>query len=359
MLTIHKITKRNMQYIPKDIIDKLDSLSCEKVAESLGITVNRHRALCFVHDDHHPSLGFYGDNRSRWHCFVCGASGNAISLVEQYSNLSFKESCLWLCQEFSIPVEGIKGKKVIAKPLSRKRSKSEMPERPFDAEVAQWLIDNMPLGETARHFLFDQRHFTPDVISAQQIRSVENMSKVLKDMLNTFGEKRLVEGGFVTVTNNSPYLRFFTPCLIIPYFDKNKILIGLQTRYLGDNKDAPRYQFLSKAKKHLYNMPILNDIDVSDEVYIAEGITDCLALLSSGKKAVAIPSATNLPEIDLMSLCDRKVAMYPDNDDAGRKAFVDLRTFFINQYTILFRKELPYNCKDYCDYYISLYGKAK
>lgn len=349
----------NMKNIPQDIIDKLCALSCESVAESLGIHVSKHKALCFVHDDHHPSLGFYGENRSRWHCFVCGASGNAISLVEQYSNLSFGDSCQWLCQQYSIPFEWQKAKKVIPKPIFRKRSKAEMPKRPFDDEVAQWLIDHLPLGEMGRHFLFDQRHLSPDVVTAQQIRSVEDREKALTDMLKAFGEKRLVEGGFVTITSNHPYLRFFTPCLMIPYLDKKKKIVGLQTRYLGDNQDAPRFQFLSKEKTRLYNMSILDDINPSDEVYISEGITDCLALLSAGKKAVAIPSATNLPRLDLMDLCTWDISMYPDNDDAGRKAFISLRTFFINQYTILTRKPLPASCKDYSDYYVSLYEQGK
>lgn len=53
--------------IAADVKAKLDLLSCEEVAERLGIEVRRHRALCFMHDDHHPSLSFYGDKGA-----VCG-----------------------------------------------------------------------------------------------------------------------------------------------------------------------------------------------------------------------------------------------------------------------------------------------
>lgn len=348
-----------MSYIPKDVIEKLDSLSCETVAADLGIEVNRHRALCFVHDDHHPSLGFYGDNRSRWHCFVCGASGNAISFVEQFSGCSFVDACLWLCNQYSIAIDGPANKKRVAKPQFRRRKTSEMPKRPFDADVAQWILANTSLGDISKCFLFDQRHFRPDVIEAQRITSIEDKNKTLTELLSAFGAEKLEEGGFVTITNNRSYLRFFTPCLIIPYFDRKNQIIGLQTRYLGDNPDAPRFQFLSSQKSHLYNMQSLNDMDERDEVYISEGITDCLALLSSGKKAVAIPSATNIPELDLMYLRGKNLIMYPDNDAAGQRAFVNLRSFFINQYTILSRRQLPDSVKDYCDYYVSMYGQGK
>lgn len=348
-----------MSYIPNDVIEKLDSLSCETVAADLGIEVSRHRAVCFVHDDHHPSLGFYGDNRSRWHCFVCGVSGNAISLVEQYSGCSFVDACLWLCKQYSIAIDGISSKKRVPKPQFKRRKISEMPKRPFDVDVAQWIIENTSLGEICRRFLFDQRHLLPEVIAAQKITSIEDKNKVLTELLSTFGEEKLEKGGFVTITNNRPCLRFFTPCMIIPYFDMKNQIIGLQTRYLGDNPDAPRFQFLSSQKTHLYNMQSLNDINEKDELFISEGITDCLALLSCGKKAVAIPSASNIPELDLTYLRGKKLIMYPDNDTAGQKAFVKLRSFFINQYTILSRRLLPDNVKDYCDYYVSIYGQGK
>ena len=49
-----------MDKIPQSIIDLLNSLSCETVAERLNLEVVKHKTLCFMHDDHHPSLYFYG-----------------------------------------------------------------------------------------------------------------------------------------------------------------------------------------------------------------------------------------------------------------------------------------------------------
>ena len=58
-----------MDKIPQSIIDLLNSLSCETVAERLNLEVVKHKTLCFMHDDHHPSLYFYGSNREKWRCF--------------------------------------------------------------------------------------------------------------------------------------------------------------------------------------------------------------------------------------------------------------------------------------------------
>lgn len=51
--------------------------------------------------------------------------------------------------------------------------------------------------------------------------------------------------------------------------------------------------------------------------------------------------------------------MYPDQDNAGRLAFVNLRRFFINHYAILKAEQLPEGIKDYSDYYIAKHGRQR
>ena len=91
-----------------------------------------------------------------------------------------------------------------------------------------------------------------------------------------------------------------------------------------------------------------------DKLFISEGITDCLALLSADMKAVAIPSATILPLEDLALLRSYDLHMYPDQDEAGQRAFMDLRRFFVNNYSSLKAEILPDGMKDFCDYYINV-----
>ena len=82
-------------------IEKLRDLPIEGVAERLGLRVSRHKALCPFHDDHSPSLSF-SVRRNTYRCFVCGASGDSISLVMRHLNLDFKEACRWLADEHNI-----------------------------------------------------------------------------------------------------------------------------------------------------------------------------------------------------------------------------------------------------------------
>ena len=45
----------DMARMSQDTISRLCMLSCENVAERLGIEVRRHKAICFMHEDHHFS----------------------------------------------------------------------------------------------------------------------------------------------------------------------------------------------------------------------------------------------------------------------------------------------------------------
>ena len=57
----------------KQSVDILD------VAAHYGVEVNRHnKALCFIHSEKTPSLSF---KHGRYHCFGCGASGDAVGMV--------------------------------------------------------------------------------------------------------------------------------------------------------------------------------------------------------------------------------------------------------------------------------------
>lgn len=345
--------------IPSYIVDQLSDLSCELVAEKLGLGVHHHKTLCFIHDDHHPSLAFLGENRERWRCFVCDKGGSAINLVMEYAGIDFVEACLWLCNEFNISINDNNQripKKHIQRLLPRRKPKTEV-KRPFNKEMAQWILDNSSLTERAVDFLFKQRCLKKEIISRMNVKAIEDPAKLVASICGSFDVEEIKHSGLTTITKDKPYFRFFTPCLLFPYYDQNGELVGLQSRYMGDNKEAPRFQLASQDKTRLYNLTMLNEMKPEDELYISEGITDCLSLLSWGKNAVAIPSATILPKSDLWFLRYYDLHMYPDNDNAGKEAYRALNRYFVNVYSSIRAEKLPEDVKDFSDYYCKIHGK--
>lgn len=94
--------------ISEETLDKIHDVSIVTVAEKLGIQLygigdEGRRACCPYHEDQHPSLHF-STKRGCFKCFVCGAKGDSIKLVQDQENLSFIEACDWLVREFNITV---------------------------------------------------------------------------------------------------------------------------------------------------------------------------------------------------------------------------------------------------------------
>jgi DNA primase catalytic core len=339
--------------IPQDVIDRLQELNIETVATKLGMDVKRHKALCFMHNDHTPSIAF-SKTKNMYKCWVCGVGGGPIKLVQDKEGWNFQEACKWLAKEFNIVLPE---QKMLKKPVKKVVRRTYLLNKEdkvgtFDIEVFNWLIETAGLSKTANIFLFEQRYLKKNVIQSLNIKSVTDSKKAVVALESRFGKERCQKSGIVRKGDYGDFFYFYTPCLLFPYYEQDGRLAGVQSRYLGENKKAPRFQFLSSQKTRLFNLPILNNLKRGDSLYITEGITDCLAMLSAGLNAVAIPSATILPLEDMILLKNYDLHMYPDQDEAGRRAFMEIRRFFVQHYTTVKVEQLPKGTKDYSDYYI-------
>ena len=143
------------------------------------------------------------------------------------------------------------------------------------------------------------------------------------------------------------------PSLLIPYFDMTGKLVALQSRYLGTSDNIPRFKMLCNSRKQLYNMDLLAQLQEGSKLYIMEGITDCLAMLSAGYPAVAIQSATTIPETELDKLSGFDLVMVHDNDKAGVSAFYHLHRSLLRYGCRLKCAAIPALFKDYSAYYLS------
>lgn len=354
-----------MVFITDEIKDKIENLDIEQVASELGITVKNHKALCFEHDDRHASLHFT-NNKKIWKCFACDISGRgAVSLVMAYNKCDYVTACSWLCEKFDIAYLPNKTKKSL-------KTKKRIKPQHFDSNItvsekvsdnyyniASWIVTNAGLSPKARDFLFTKRLLNPDVVDYLSIGSITDSKVLLEKLTSLFPINSLIEEGFIKQTNGKYYLRIFTPCLLFPYFDNDGNVIVLQTRYIGEMKDAPRFQFIGGRTDCIFNLPYLQNLCDNDDLFISEGVTDCLSLLSDGKNAIAIPSASNIPESVLDTLTKFKLHMYPDNDEPGMNAFMELRHKLMEKGRYLRRETLPDEFKDYSEYYIHMHKNGE
>ena len=312
-------------------IQKLRALPIEGVAQRLGLQESRHKSLCPFHSDSHPSLTF-NVAKNTFRCFACGAHGGVIDLAMHVLGKSFIETCEWLANKHNIILQEWKPAVKPAEP------------KPFDAARYSRYFEHPSLNEPARTFLFDERKLNEKVISWCRLTSFTD--------------------------------RHGIPWLQIPYFDIDGNLIGVQNRNLCYGKPPishqqsvisnqssvlPRFRFPMGSRCRIYNLPVLKLLRESEPLYITEGASDCWAMLSSGHKAIAIPSATLLNRKDIELIRSLLIAhhsslhMYPDQDEPGEKLYNQLVSLANQMGMCIVRHPLPAGCKDYSDYYGSIY----
>lgn len=303
-------------------IQKLRDLPIEGVAERLGIKVFRHKGPCPYHTDKHPSLSF-DIKRNRCKCFVCmgeNESHDTIDLVMQVLGMGFLEACRWLADENNV---------ILTNESSRNQMSQVSKQVSFDPSRYERFFLNPWLSAEACRFLYDERKLDRRVVNWCRLTSWRD-----RDGVNW---------------------------LQIPYYDAGGKLVGVQNRNLdykkpdGNGKsDKPRFRFPTGSSCSIYNLPIIHRLKPGDDLWVAEGCSDTWSLLSSGKKTLAIPSATLLSTKDkelltsLSSSLSLHWHMYPDADEPGRKLFSELQTILPD----IERLDLPSGCKDYSDYFV-------
>ena len=307
-----------------------------------------------MHQDHHPSLHFKESNNS-WKCYVCGIGGHSIELVMRYNNYSFQEACVWLSRAFNISIPESKGVKLKKAPIRKVLSSpEETANQQVDEEVLNWIIDKSRLSEQARQFLFVDREYSEEVVSSLNVGSISDAEKFVTVLTATFSKERCMKAGVLMEYRNSLHPVFRVPCLLFPYYDVEGRIINIQSRYLGklEKGDKGRFNNCKGISPLMFNMPILKSSERFDKVYIAEGVTDCIAFLSEGKKAIALPGAGSFRPEYADFLRGKTLFMYIDNDEAGKTLFEKMNKVLkkIGNCIHNIREDTEY--KDYSDYYL-------
>ena len=397
-------------------IQKLRNLPIERVAEQMGIKVERHKALCPFHDDHHASLSF-NMRKNSCRCYVCmGNSVGTIDLVMRYLGKDFLSACRWLAEVNGVYLEDGRKREGSSSYSSLGGSSSggsfsgDNPKgsssednsggfssgnnsggfslgnnsggsssgksSSFDASRYARFFEHPWLNEAARRFLFEERKIDWRVVNWCRLTS--------------WTDKKGINW------------------LQIPYFDMEGRLIGIQNRNLDyrktpteakgvaaektptdftDDTDspshqtegslrtegshqtkgslrtesslrtepmAPRFRFPYGARCSIYNLPVVKMLKPGERLFITEGCSDCWAMLSAGHKAIAIPSATLLKPEDKQLLADIE-RQYQVEFHMFPDQDAPGESLFLQLREILphlVHHQLPPGCKDFSEYYL-------
>lgn len=277
------------------------------------------KACCPFHNEKSPSFTI-NDEKGFYHCFGCGAHGDAIRWMTEHRGLSFMDAVKELAGEAGLDVPA-------PDPRAAKKAEEQSSLRDVVQDAAAWFTHQLDIGSgtSARAYL-QRRGISDATRKAFAFGLAPDNRTALKEALSKYPTPMLVESGMlIQVDNKDPYDRF-RGRLMIPIRDARGRVIAFGGRILGDGEpkylNSPDTPLFDKGRT-LFNLDKASPASRrTNRVIVVEGYMDVIALAEAGIEDAVAPLGTALTEQQITMLW-RMVAvpiLCFDGDAAGQKA---------------------------------------
>src|SRR3954452_2306850 len=283
-----------------------------------------HAGLCPFHNEKTQSF-YVVEDKGFFHCFGCGAHGDAIGYLMRADNLDFIEAIERLAGEAGLQVPQ-------STPQERERAQRQKTLLEALAAAAGFYENQLwaPAGARAREYLTG-RGLDEETIRRFRLGWAGDDRQALRRALSgEYPEPLLLEGGLLrqSETGGNPY-DYFRGRVIFPIGDRAGRVIAFGGRTLGD--DQPKYLNspdtpLFEKGRVLYGWAaarahVAREAEGS-AIIVVEGYMDVIALHRAGFGGAVAPLGTALTETQLHELW--RLAPEPglcfDGDAAGQRA---------------------------------------
>lgn len=297
-----------------------------------------YKALCPFHDEKSPSFVIKPGDK-HYHCFGCGAHGDAIHFLMNHQKLSFMEAVESLAERFNVVLEKME------KGESTGPSKKLLKEALAHAtQFFHFFLLYSIEGQRALRYLYE-RGIDLSFIKQFQIGFAPQNGELLRKFLH---EKRISndiqrEVGLLSKEGGRP---FFRDRITFPIHSAQNAVIGYSARKYREETFGGKYVNtpetpLFKKSRTLFGLNYSRQrIAKEKRAIIVEGQVDALRLIHMGLNCTVAAQGTAFGTGHVQELANlglEKVYLALDSDEAGREA-----TCKVGQ---LFQKEgIEVNC---------------
>lgn len=286
-------------------------------------TGHNHVGLCPFHSEKTPSFSVSA-TKQLYHCFGCGASGNAITFLQQHDHLSFIDALTTLAQHAGVPLPE-------AMAHEQKRHTTQQPL--YDALMAsahffQQQLRNHSVSGPAITYL-QQRGLSGAICSQYGIGyATEGWDHLLRYLREqNFNVKVLQEAGLVIHQESGKLYDRFRHRIMFPIRDIRGRVIGFGGRVLIP-EEHPKYLNSPESpifhkKQALYGLyEALQNTKRLHRIVVVEGYMDVIALAQQQFFAVVatLGTATSSDHLHKLLQHTREIIFCFDGDTAGRLA---------------------------------------
>jgi DNA primase len=310
-----------------DLLDRADIVEVIDRRVRLKKSGRNYMACCPFHEEKSPSFSV-SQEKQFYHCFGCGASGNAIGFLMAYENMDFPRAVESLAQ--------LQGVEVPREELSEHEQKSQRVQQ-----------DLCALLEQAAHFFRQQLQRHPDAKKARDYLQKRGLSEAIIEQYGIgyappgwdnlmqhllkagWQEAQLLDSGMLVDREESGkrYDRF-RDRVMFPIRDLRGRVIAFGGRVLTDEKpkylNSPETPVFSKGRE-LYGLYEANrSKGTLQRLVVVEGYMDVVALAQFGLVgAVAtLGTAAGTAHLDKAFRYSNEIVFCFDGDAAGRRAAV-------------------------------------
>ena len=279
------------------------------------------KACCPFHNEKTPSFTV-NDEKGFYHCFGCGAHGDAIRFLTDNRGLPFMDAVKELAAKAGMEVPA-------PDPRARERADRTAGLTDVMAQVQAWFAGQLQgiEGSAAREYLA-RRGIDSETVRRFGIGLAPEGRSRLKQTLSHLGEDRLVETGMLIRTDEGETYDRFRGRLMIPIRDQRGRVIAFGGRILGEGEpkylNSPDTPLFDKGRT-LYNIDRAGPASrQAKRLIVVEGYMDVIALDRAGIAEAVAPNGTAVTEAQLerMWRLDPAPILCFDGDGAGRKAAI-------------------------------------
>ena len=307
----------------QDLLNRVDIVEVVSRYVRLKKGGANFQGLCPFHNEKSPSFTV-SPAKQFYHCFGCGAHGNAIGFLMSYGGLGYVDSVKDLAASVGMQVPE-------AQPRSSEEAQREAERKERETDLAGVMETAMEfyraeLKKAPRAIEYLKgRGLTGEIAARFRIGFAPDDWQGLRNAFPDYEHKSLVEAGLVIANEGKRYDRF-RDRIMFPILNARGAVIGFGGRVLGDGEpkylNSPETPLFEKGRE-VYGLVQARDaMRATGRVLVVEGYMDVVALaqFGVGYSVATLGTATTPVHVSkLLRLTDELVFSF-DGDKAGRKA---------------------------------------
>ena len=314
--------------IPRDFIDDLldrtDIVGLIDARVRLKKAGKNYQACCPFHNEKSPSFTVSAEKQF-YHCFGCGAHGNAISFVMEYDKLEFPDAVEELASfnGLEVPREQGPGNNNTGRDRQQKEADFKLMEDA--ARYFQYQLRQHPNKQQAVEYL-KQRGLSGEIC---QKWGIGFAPAEWDGLLKTLGRdqkqiKQLLELKLITSNDKGRKYDFFRERIMFPIRDRRGRVVGFGGRVLGEGSpkylNSPETRLFHKGRELYGFYQSKQATSKLKQVLVVEGYMDVVALSQYQIDYAVAALGTSTTNRNTSRCCSeilKKLSVATDGDRAG------------------------------------------